>query len=105
MPCEIFIDKLRNTVVFNSFHGLETCMHGRRNHWLKFRVSGGTGTRTQVPIPDPGLFSLTLLLCDGSAISDQVPELGRFSSFRIVLPKQHLMAGKSDGQAWDQGRC
>lgn len=72
-------------VVFNSFHGLETCMHGRRNHWLKFRVSGGTETRTQVPIPEPGLFSLTLLLSGGSAISDQVPELGRFSSFRTVF--------------------
>lgn len=36
-----------------------------------------------------------LLWCDGSAISDQVPELGRFSSFRIlVLPKLcRLMAG------------
>lgn len=40
-----------------------------------------------------GYSALTLLLCDGSAISDQVPELGRFSSFRIVLPKQRLMAG------------
>lgn len=63
-------------VVFNPCISQMRKLHGRRSCRLKVRVSGGIGTRAQAPVPGPGLFLLTPFLCDGSAISVQVPEVG-----------------------------